>query len=861
MRIAKGLVRLLVRMYPREFRVRYGAEIEAALERASRERRASGIRLVMDSVFTLVRVWRDRPGGGGNVEERRRFEWRGTIVYAWRGLRRDPVHALVSALTLAIAIGANAAIFSVAYSVLLRTLPYDAPERTVHVEPAPIRISRTGAYEALSALTTLPGIERVATYTGGGSGNLHVADGAEPVVVTHVDGVFFSVLGARMHLGRPITTDGSGEAEVVLSYGVWQRMFGGDPSVIGRTIHLTQHALTVVGVAAAEVEYPAGTDVWLSYPVRFDLMGMASSADVIARIARVEDIERVRAAHESRMRTLSAQNGETFSERSRPAFTPLRSSLVGPIERSLWLLLGASALVLLLGCFNLAGLSLARITARRGEFAVRRALGAGTSRLAGIVVTESMLIAVIAGLGSLAFVVWGRALLERMLPPELPGLGAGPGAETIALIVGLAIVCGLAVSLLPALHAARAGASYVASAAGRIMDARHRVHPTLVVAQIALAVLLVVCAGLLARSVFGLRSVALGFDTDRIVTFEARLPWAEAWDTAVFRRFAHGVRDNLLERPGVIEVGIASRLPLSESMGVAYRVWPDGTAEDGNQSAVVYPVSASYFDALGIRFLAGQTFTEQTSVRTAILSRTTAERTFGRTDVVGQSIRARISVRAEPARYVIAGVVNDVRASGFTGDPGPALYLPFDAQPSPSMAFAVRANRDARDIVPLIRGVVREADPAVAPFAVQTMQSAANAAIAAQDALALVSALFGAMALLLAVLGIYGLVAQGVIRRRREMGLRLAVGARSTDLARLVLRNALALAALGIGVGLVLALGTTRFIASFLFGINAADMPTYALVAVAALAAVLVACLVPARRAARTDPLESLRAG
>jgi predicted permease len=863
LRLAERIARWLLRRYPGEFRARFGADIEADLARAIRERRFSGVRLVVDGVSTFIRSWSDQWRRDGTMTTRIRVDWSTGVAYTFRSLRRDPVHGMVSVMTLALAIGANAAVFSVAHSVLLRTLPYAAPERTVEVHPAPVRITASGAYAVLPALTALPQVEGGATFTSGGSGSLSLESGAEPVHVTHVDGRFFDVLGARMHIGRGVSTDGTGNAEVVLSHGLWMRAFGGAASVIGRTIRLTDHALTVVGVTAAEVDYPAGTDLWLSYPLLFDLMGAASGGDVIARVARAEDIDLIRDAHETRMRAHWEEAGETFPEDARPVFTPLREALVGPAEASLWLLLGASGLVFVLGCVNLAGLSVARVSARRGEFTVRRALGAGRASLVRMMLTESLVISSLAGVAALALVVWGRSTLARMLPAELPGLAvAGPGLETIAFVFALAVMAGLAIGVIPSVQAGFPGGDGTAGAAGRILE-RRPLHPALVVVQIGLAVVLVVSAGLLGRSVLRLRAVPLGFETDRIVTFEARLPWAAAWDTTAFRSFAHDIRLRLIAQPGVREVGIASRLPLSDGLGVAYRVWPDGRDEtETNRSASIVHASGSYFGTMGISFIAGGTFADDAGAdRAVIISRSVAEQLFGRSNVVGETVRVRASVRAVPPSYTIVGVVDDVRANGFTSDPVRTLYLPFDRQPVPSMAFAVRADRELGDVVPLIRDVVREVDSSVAPFAVRSMRSAANEAIAARDALALVSSLFGTTAMLLATLGIYGLVAQSVVRRRREMGLRLAVGARSVDLLTLVLRNALAIAVIGITLGLLVALGVTRLLGSFLWGVQSADPLTYGAVALGALAAVVVASLPPARRAARLDPLESLRTG
>jgi predicted permease len=851
----------LLRWHPREFRARYGEEIEAALARASAEG-VSASRLVGDALMTLFRSWRDRLGSSGS--ERRAgwqpSEWVRDVRFALRGLLRDRLHAMVAVLTLALAIGANAAVFSVAYSVLLRTLPYEAPERTVRVEPSPVLVTGNEGFRVSRTLTELPYVESASAFTEDGSASLQTGTSAEPVRVTHVDGRFFEVLGARLQLGRPVALNRAEGAEVVLSHGLWQRSFGSDRSVLGRTIHLTGHAVTVVGVAAPGVSYPSGTDIWLSYPVLFDLMGAASGGDVIARISRPELIAQTRDLHAARVRAEWESQGDTFPAERDPELIPLRGSMVGPVGDSLILLWVASALVLVLGCVNLAGLYLARHASRAGEFAMRRALGAGKLRLVRMILIESTVVAFLAGALALAFVVWGRALLTRLLVAELPGLDAGaPGIETLAFIALLALVTGLLVGIIPALQFWMHDTMHPAS--GRMAERRRRMHPVLVLAQVALAVVLVVSAGLLGRSVISLRSVHLGFDTEHVFTFEARLPAVGRWDTAAFHQFADDVRSRLAGQPGIHEVGVTSRLPLSDGIGVAFRVWPAARPETTDERvAVAVQASSTYFDALGIRLLAGTSFAPDASAAgTVIVSRSTAEQLFGRIDVVGENVRVRTYYQSEPVQATIAGVVDDVRPDGFLHQARRTLYFPFHLNSMQSMAFAIRSDRSAGDVFAMIRQVVRDVDPTVAPFAVRSMRDAASATIATRDALALISGLFGTAALLLAGLGIYGLTAQSVIRRGREMGIRLAVGARAGNLLGMVLRGALALALAGTGIGLIVSLVATRLLRGFLFGVGATDPVTFAAVAVIALVATAAASLGPAARAARTDPMTSLR--
>jgi putative ABC transport system permease protein len=396
--------------------------------------------------------------------------------------------------------------------------------------------------------------------------------------------------------------------------------------------------------------------------------------------------------------------------------------------------------------------------------------------------------------------------------------------------------------------------------AGRLAERKRRLQPSLVVAQVALAVVLVVSAGLLGRSVLSLRAVPLGFDTDGVWTFETRLPWTdEGWDEARFGAFARAVSDRLREHPDVTEVGVTSQLPLSESLGAGFRIWPAGADEDAMMFAGSFSVSPGYFDAMAIRFLAGSAFDAGAGETGIVISRTVAQRLFGRANVVGEQVRTRYSMQQDPATRTITGVVDDLRPRGFLGEPRPAMYPSFDASPAPSMAFAVRTTAHAATVDAMVREAVMQADPSVAPFSIRSMRSAADRAIAERDALAIVSGLFAAMALLLAVLGIYGLIAQSVVRRRRELGIRIAVGARSRDLLLMVLRGSVLLASAGIAIGLLASLGATRLLAGFLFGVRSTDPPTFAAVAGLVLLVAAVAALVPAGRAAAADPVTSLR--
>jgi predicted permease len=850
--------RWIVRLYPRDLRRRFGGDIASALDASV----AAGVpaqRILVDAVSTLSRSWADRLGRARKGRGRSSVaDVGGDLRHALRSAARDPLYSGMVVVTLAVAIGANAAVFDVAWSVLIRSLPYADPERVVSVVPSPVRFTATG-YGVSTTLTDVPQIESAAAYTPGGRASLGAEGGAAEVSVTQATGNFFEVLGVSTQWGAGLAAATEGEHGAVLSHGLWRSAFGGDPGVVGTTILLSGNPVLVTGIAPPEVAVPAGTDIWLTYPLVGGFFGAASSAEVIARVSSAGLIEEARAAHLARVTAQWTSNGDELPEWYRDmAFTPLRSALVGSVREALVALFAAASLVLLLGCINLAGVTVARRSARAGELAVRRALGAGRARLVRMMMAESLVLALLAGLPALAFVVWGRSVLSRMLPGGLPGLAdVGPGVRSLGFIAAAAVAAGLAVGALPAFYglseASRMGV------AGRVREQRRRLHPGLVMSQIALAVLLVIGAGLLGRSLVVLRSVPLGYDIEHVLTFEVQLPDVAYAGADAWRGYAGTIAERLAAVPGVEAVGLASRLPLGEGLGSAFRLWPAGVEEsDPTASASVVWATSPFFDAFGIPLLAGGTF-ESGNRHSIVISRALALSLFGRADVVGEQVRMRASMRVDPELMTIAGVADDTRLSGYETAVSEVLYLPFGERPQPWMAFAMRATGDPATLAGSVRHVVAAVDANVAPFRMMTTGEAARNAVATREALTLAALLFGAAALLLSVLGTYGLLAQSVARRRRELGIRMAIGARGTDVMRMVLGEAGRLSVAGALLGIVAALALTRLLRGLLWSVEATDPLTFAVVPILVLFAALVAAAVPARRATRVDPAESLR--
>lgn len=856
--LAEWASRQLLGLYPRSFRARFGRDVEAGLSR----RRGAGGHVsghdLLDTVVTLARAWSDEVlgrvrgsswwGAGGRFGE--------DVRQAARVAVRDPVHAGLVVATLAIALGANAAVFSVTRSVLVRRLPYEDPARVVRVDPAPIRFTAEGGFGVSRTLSDVPWVARAAAYTPDGAANLDAGGPAVQVRVAQVEPGFFRVLGAPIEHGPGLSTSVAAGHEVVLSERLWVRAFGADPGVVGRVVRLSGEPVRIVGVAGAEVSFPSGTDAWVTYPAIPAFYGDAFGAEVLARLTSADAMAVARSEHEARVRAGLAERGDSLMAARRPALIPLREQLTAPVREALLLLLGASSLVLLLGCVNLAGFSLARGSARRAEIAVRRALGAGDARLRAMIVCESLVLALFASLPAVAVAFWGRALLVRILPPELPGLnGAGIGWPTLGLVAVTTVLAGVLIGVAPAL---RMVAKDVSSAAGRLASGRHRLHPALVVTEIALAVVLVIGAGLFARSLARLHAVPLGYDLQGVLTFEVRLPPATYADVESWRGYAETVRAGLEDRAGVAAVGYSTRLPLAEGVGAGFRVWRADADESTSVPAGVARTSDSFFGALGMPRLAGAGFLagDRDAV---ILSRSLAIRLFGREDIAGRHLRMRFSARREPDLVTVAGVVGDVRLDGFEGDVRDILYLPFAERPASWIGFAVRTAGDPAAFSAEVRATLAAIDPSIAPFRVLTTRAAASRSIATRRALTIVTLVFGAAALFLAILGTWGLIAQSVARRRRELGIRMAVGAQTRDVLVMILGETGRLALLGIVLGVSTALALTRFLASLLWGVTATDPPTFAVVIAVVLGAALSAGALPARRAARIDPIETLR--
>lgn len=856
----------LLRLFPPAFRTRYGAQILAAARANARGGRPlSGGRVLGDALLTLLRAWaqvvvrravRVRPGRALSALSR-------DGVLALRDLRRHPLHGVVVVITLAVALGANVAIFSMTHALLLASLPYDEPERIMKLTSTPVDMLFAGGHPTWRVdpvLAEHPGVEAAALYYPEGAANLVMGEAASRVKVTQVSSAFFRVLGVRMLLGPGMVANGSAGADddrAVLSYSLWRSAFGGDQGVVGRTVRLSGRSYRIVGVAPKDVDFPAGTALWASDPPVAEFFVSAYGPTVIARVRPGAAAAVRRALAGYRAAELEGAESELTSQLPEPDLVPLREVLVHQVRLPLLVLSGAAAMVLLLGCVNVAGVTLARLTARRKELSMRYALGAGRARIFGQLMAELGVVAVLAGGLSVLLARVLLPLLASLMPANTPRLEAGvhPGFA-ILLSAGLGtLAAALAAGLPCAIAAVRAvGRSPHPDRIRHDDVVRQRGHGVLTGAQLGMAVMLVVLASLLGRTLAKLQAVPLGYDPEGVLTFEVTLPQASYGEIPAAQAYLATATARLAALPGVRAVGAMDRLPLAESMGVGLRVARRGAPADMSVRASFRRATPDAFAALGIRFVAGHSFSKH-PVGTAeiILSGALATRLFGDASPLGERV-----VLMGNREAVVVGVVDDVRFQGPDEEAGPAMYENLGVGPVGTFGFAVRAASRPGALASAVRRVLAEVDRRVPISRLRTANQAAMQAFAARRAVAIVASLFGVAALLLALLALYSLLAQGVALRRREFGIRLALGATGAQIEAMVVRWGLVWTAAGLSGGLLLSLAATRLVRGLLFDVAPRDSLVLAGTAVTVLAAGLAASWVPARRGSRTDPITSL---
>jgi predicted permease len=670
--------------------------------------------------------------------------------------------------------------------------------------------------------------------------------------VTQVSSTFFGTLGVSLSLGGGFGPRTGDVDRIVLSHDLWRSDFGADPDILGTQVYLTERPLTVVGVAPPDVDFPGGTQAWLPMPTWGDLYGTASGSEVLARVRSPADMEPLRARLQARVNADWAD----VPERIPPVaeVRPMRAVLAGGLVTPLALLGGGAALVLILACLNLAGIELAGMSQRTRELRVRRALGASRARMVAQLLTESLALAVLAGAGGIALAAIAIPLLEGLLPAGAHGVdAAGLDPVILGFATLLTVVTGLAVGVLPAMRASRRGGLGPGGGASESLEGR-RLQLTLVVLQIAVAVVLAGGAGLLGRSMAARLDTDLGYDVEQVFTFRVRVPAARADDRPAYLR---AVRERLAALPGVVAVGASTALPLSEGAIAGWQIQRAGR-EEPRVGASRVEATDGFLNAMGIPILEGTDlpapFASEDGV---VVTRSVVDTLFGAEPALGQLVQLG-GARGMGDPQPIVGIIDDLRLYGEEVGGRAAVLAPYRHQIG--FGFAVRTTGDPSALAPAVRGILEEVDPGIPPFEMRTTASALAQHRAARSAVARLTGLFGSVALILASFGLYGLIARNILTRRRELGVRIALGASPRALVRRTVVSGMGLAVLGIGLGIAAFLPLASRLDSMLFQVDPREPSVLGPVVLVVLAVTVLATWIPARATLRLEPRDALRA-
>jgi putative ABC transport system permease protein len=798
------------------------------------------------------------------------------LRYGLRTLAKNPGFTLVAVFTLALGIGANTAIFTVVDAALLRGLPYQSPERLYHLferTPQAEFPQREFSYPDYQDYKQNHVFTELAAYTGGG-GIITGRGEPERVFAPSASANFFAMLGVEALVGRtfqPGEDKPGAERTTVLTYGFWQRMFGGDPAVIGQALTVNGNSYAVIGVLPASFQFafrPA--DLWLPYqPTEQQLARrFMHGTNLIGRLEPGASVEQAQSEITGIASRIERDHNQSHAGTG-AILVPLQEQVVGQVKPILLVLLGAVGFVLLIACANLASLLLTRSIARQKEIAIRAALGAQPRRLIRQLLTESMVLALAGGAAGLVIASWGVEALVAALPdaqlnalPFLRSLRIDRGI--LAFAFGLSMLTGVVFGLVPALQASKVDLLGALKEGGRTSTsaARQRLRGALVVTEIALAVVLLVGAGLMMKSLLRLLQVDVGFNPQNVLTMTVALPAGKYNEANRRISFHDQLRERITALPGVSGASTVNILPLIGGNTTRFAVEGDPAPPPGQEIEANFRVTgAGYFETLGIPLIAGRFFDERDKAdapAVVAISRTVAERVFAGRDPIGQRLTFS-GINVPP--ILIVGVVGDVKITGLDDAIKPVLYYPYLQSPSMATTLVVRTGADPGTMVNAIRNECRTLEPDVALFSARTIEEMINDAPAAflRRFPAFLIGIFAAVALLLATVGIYGVVAYTVSQQTHDIGVRMALGARAADILKMVLKQGLTLALLGLAIGVVAALALTRLLRSLLFEVQTSDPAILLLVAGLLVIVALLACYIPARRATKVDPMVALR--
>ena len=798
------------------------------------------------------------------------------LKFALRSLVKRPGFTAVAVITLALGIGGSTAIFTVVDAALLRGLPYKSPDRLVHLwekTPQDTFSKREFSYPDYQDYQKNNSFEGLAAYTGG---RVVLSGDGEPESVggPRVNADFFRVLGVEPILGRTFQAgedQQGGPRVVVLTYGLWQRRFGGDTGVIGRGLTINGQGYEIIGVLPSTFQFALrNSDLFIPYqPTQNQLTRrFMHGTNLIGRLKPGVDAAQAQADLSIIASRIEQEHNQSHAGTT-VRIIPLQEEIVGNVRPILLVLLAAVGFVLLIACANVASLLLTRALARQKEVAIRSALGPSRWRVVRQLLTESMVLSLVGGAAGLLIAYWGVPALVAALPqnqlnamPFLKTVGLDATILTFSFLLSLAT--GLFFGLAPALQSSRLDLNDVLKEGGRNASATasHRLRSAMVVSEIALAVVLLVGAGLMMKSLFRLLQTNVGFKTENLLTMGVVLPPAKYTEPNQLINFNDQIQERVRSLPGVSNAGAVDILPVNAGNTTRFYVDGDPVPEPGKEiEANSRVVSDTYFQTLGVPLLGGRMFDQRDTPDkpgVVIIGKTIADRLFAGRDPVGKKLRYN-AVQFPPVEIV--GVVGDVKITGLDEAVKPVLYYPYRQSAGPFANLVVRTDGDPAALTAAVRNEIRNLEPDAAILNVNTMDQmiAQTPASFMRRFPALLISIFACVALLLATIGIYGVVSYSVSQQTHYIGVRMALGASPSDILKMVLKQGLVLALAGVAIGVLAAFGLMRLLRTLLFEVSTNDITTFALVGGGLFVVALLACYLPARRATKVDPLVALR--
>jgi putative ABC transport system permease protein len=799
------------------------------------------------------------------------------ILFGLRLLIKRPAFSAIAIATLALGIGANTALFSVVSFVMLRPLPYDDPARLMWIwETNPGKGIESGLASGADFLDWKSQSKSFVDMAAMGTGlpTVNTGDAPEQVLAGFVTGNYFSVLGARPMLGRTFSDDEDEPGKnhvLVSSYAFWTSRLGSNPNIVGRPIRVGDDPYTVIGVMPSGFidtrpdEYKAAA-FWTPRRPAYDPKSRrGGNLGVVGRLKA--DVSAPQAQQD--MNAVAGAIEQQFPESNqgwRTTLMPLHERFVGEVRPALYCLLGAVGFLLLIACANVANMLLARATARERELAIRAALGAGRRRLLRQNLIESVVLALAGGICGVLVAMWGLKVLIRMAPHEIPRISEIKiDNQVLAFSIAISIFSGVVAGLLPALRASRRQLVDSLKEGGAGQSAARgtqRTGQVLASLEIALSMVLLIGAGLMANSFVRLESANLGFDPDRLLVFEIVLPPSKYPADSVAAFFTDLARKTEA-LPAVERTAVASELPVMGTNRASFEI--DGRAQAGDDAALeagLHFISPEYFAVIKAPLIAGRSFNEfdtRQSQPVAIINQTAARRYWLARDPIG----SRISVgdQGSKAWLTIVGIAGDIRTAELTSELSPEIYLPHTQATNRAMSLIIRTTSDPMPLIPAVRNLVHEVDKDRPLWNLTSMEQLISDSVAGPRFNTTLILAFAGLALVLALLGIYGVFSYAVAQRTQEIGIRMALGAGRRGVTRLVVRQGLIVAIVGVGAGIGGALALTSLLASMLFGVTPSDPVTFGVCAVLMLLVALAATWVPAARASRVDPMAALRRG